>query len=379
MADTLSSFIATLGDPLDPSPGGNLYEDIFDVCAHRPPPRNLGFIDRSSNSLTVNVNGNDFTISQSPSILASNRNGGTTGAVLWSLTPLFAKYLLSPAHPLHSLLASSTILELGSGISALIPIAFATTTSHNHNHHTPKRIIVSDQPYVLKLARQNLEGNLQGRYSILKDEARPVFVRYKVDHHVSSAGGAKGRKTGRGRKGGSVGVAAQGVASSTSSSSPSSSSSSSSSSMVIDLISLDWELDELDHHPAFVGSNERISLVLAIDCIYNEALIPPLIDTCVAACLLHATPPEQQSGRAADEKTLVMVALELRSSDVLEFFLEAFTEKFVVWRVPDDVLIDELKSGVGEAEGHSECKGSRYLVYCGVLRDEVLAVAVNGR
>lgn len=74
---TVESFLALLGEPLNAE---TLYEDIFAVLIHRPPPRNLGFIDRTSTTVSVSVNEHEFAISQSPQLLNSHRAGGTTGA-----------------------------------------------------------------------------------------------------------------------------------------------------------------------------------------------------------------------------------------------------------------------------------------------------------
>jgi len=77
---TLQTFLALLGDPLDGTTSDTLYEDTFAVLTHCPPPKNLGFIDRTSSSLSVTVNGHEFAINQSPQLLKSQRAGGTTGA-----------------------------------------------------------------------------------------------------------------------------------------------------------------------------------------------------------------------------------------------------------------------------------------------------------
>ena len=79
---TLQTFLALLGDPLDVdgTTSDTLYEDTFTVLAHRPPARNLGFIDSTSSSLSVTVNDHEFAINQSPQLLKSQRAGGTTGA-----------------------------------------------------------------------------------------------------------------------------------------------------------------------------------------------------------------------------------------------------------------------------------------------------------
>ncbi|RPB26031.1 hypothetical protein L211DRAFT_822034 [Terfezia boudieri ATCC MYA-4762] len=309
---TLQTFLALLGDPLDGTNNDTLYEDTFAVLAHRPPPKNLGFIDHTSSSLSVTVNGHDFAINQSPQLLKSQRAGGTTGAVVWSLTPLLASFLTSPTNPLavHGILTpQATILELGSGVSSILALSFAVAPQYLR----PARIVLSDQEYVLKIARQNVEDNL----------------------HAAGQPGSV-------------------------------------SPLILDLISLDWERDSLHHHPAFSqGSGMgHISLVVVVDCIYNESLIPHLIETCVDACSTTSTSfnTVHSSLLNSESGTLVLVALELRSPDVLDCFLEQFTMYFKVWRVPDSLVSKELRTGA-DAEG--ETVGSGYAVYCGTLMGNV--------
>jgi hypothetical protein len=44
------------------------------------PSQNLGFVDSRATSIEIAVGGRDLTIRQSPTILSSTRDGGTTGA-----------------------------------------------------------------------------------------------------------------------------------------------------------------------------------------------------------------------------------------------------------------------------------------------------------
>jgi len=103
---------------------------------------------------------------------------------------------------------------------------------------------------------------------------------------------------------------------------------------------LDWETDSVANLPP-------VDLVIACDCIYNEALIEPLNSTCAALCKL---------GDAQDKQTLCLVAQQLRSPHVFEAWLTSFHRKFWVWRVPDALL----------SEGLSE--GSGFVVHVGVVR-----------
>ena len=44
------------------------------------PSQNLGFIDSKATSINITIGGRDLIVHQSPTILSSTRDGGTTGA-----------------------------------------------------------------------------------------------------------------------------------------------------------------------------------------------------------------------------------------------------------------------------------------------------------
>ncbi|KAF3360118.1 Phosphoenolpyruvate carboxykinase [ATP] [Verticillium dahliae VDG1] len=94
-------------------------------------------------------------------------------------------------------------------------------------------------------------------------------------------------------------------------------------------------------------------LVVACDCIYNDALVEPLVQTSVDACLLR----RRDEGATAREPTLCIVAQQLRSPEVFEAWLKAFHRRFRVWRVPDQVV------------GEGLAVGSGFVVHVGILRD----------
>ncbi|KAF8477177.1 hypothetical protein BDZ91DRAFT_14884 [Kalaharituber pfeilii] len=267
---TLHSFLLLLGDPIDGSTPESIYEAIFPLFAHRPPPKSLGFIDRKSTILSVTVNDREFKINQSPTLLGSQRERGTTGAVLWSITPPLATFLTSLTSPLaiHGIISpQSTILELGTGVSSIIGLSLAIAAPLNTR---PARIILSDQEYVLKLARKNIEENLDaaGKWEKVRDDVKPTFASYKVS--ASPAGRKNTRESARfGRSAISKSRTNSGLATGTEPSSRH-------PGITIDVISLDWEEDSIWHHPAFSGRLRcPISLVLVVDCIYNESLIAP--------------------------------------------------------------------------------------------------------
>lgn len=110
--------------------------------------------------------------------------------------------------------------------------------------------------------------------------------------------------------------------------------------------SLDWETDEVTPSLSNSGSFDA---VIACDCIYNDALIQPLVQTCIDACKLR-------SSATGESPTICVVAQQLRSDEVFEAWLKAFNKAFRVWRIPDEELIDGLKSDSG------------FVVHIGILR-----------
>jgi hypothetical protein len=118
---------------------------------------------------------------------------------------------------------------------------------------------------------------------------------------------------------------------------------------VVHTIPLDWERDDVATQPVLKALGAPLDWVVACDCVYNEALVPPLVETLASACRMNRD--------GVEGKTMVLVAHELRSPDVMEEFLETFMEAFTVWRVPDRLLSNELREGNG------------YVLHVGVLKD----------
>ena len=54
--------------------------ETFFLFSQTTPSQGLGFVDSKAVVLEVEVAGKDYTIHQSPTLLSSNRAGGTTGA-----------------------------------------------------------------------------------------------------------------------------------------------------------------------------------------------------------------------------------------------------------------------------------------------------------
>ena len=87
-----------------------------------------------------------------------------------------------------------------------------------------------------------------------------------------------------------------------------------------------------------------IDLILAVDCIYNSALVPPLLTT-----IDHYASPD---------KTWVMVVMELRDEDVLREFLMQWTglEGWTIWPVGN--------------EEHSSLLDDRFAIWMGHKRQQ---------
>ncbi|RPB03218.1 hypothetical protein L873DRAFT_1826293 [Choiromyces venosus 120613-1] len=270
----------------------------------KPPSQNLGFLSPTSPSITISIGSRDLTIQQSPGILSSTRSGGTTGAVLWKVTPLFANYLSTAQNPFftHGVLSTrSSVLELGCGISGVLGLTLGGRV---------RGYFLSDQGYVLKLLRRNLEENT------------PPPAR---------RGGGGGKKGGNGMG-------------------------------MIKTLALDWEKDRITREHPVLKEGVPFDAVIACDCIYNESLVDALVETLDDACReLSASPRDDTLSQAQEgaktKPTLVIIVQELRSQEVFETWLERFHKSFHTYRIPDSLLTTEINSSSG------------YSIHVGILRD----------
>lgn len=260
--------------------------------------------------LELTVGGHDLTIHQSPAILSSNRAGGTTGAVVWKITPVFADWISSPNNILFTsgvLSAQSAVVELGCGISALVGLLLAPKISS---------YVLTDQSYVSKLLEQNIEEN-KGMLI-----AKPT----------ATGKGSRNSRSSRRSKGGPPGVRRA----------------SSSASDRLLFRPLDWETDTVTSSLTGSQTARSFDAIICCDCIYNEALVEPLVQTCADICRLRA---DTLSNSSAERKLpcICVVAQQLRDSDVFEAWLARFASDFDVWRVPDSHLVEGLRSSTGFA------------------------------
>ena len=226
--------------------------------------------------------------------------------MVWKITPLFAQWIASSQNILHrhgALHPAATVLELGCGISGIIGLALG---SHIQSY------VLTDQDYVMKLLNQNLVENRQSS--------------------VSSSNSSRRKNIAKPKRGSAPANVAQNASNITAS-------------------VLDWEVDQVTASLTSIEGKDSFDVVIACDCIYNDALIEPLVQTCRDACSLRRI----ESGETSIP-TLCVVAQQLRSPDVFEGWLKEFFKSFKVWRVPDNELIDGMKSDTG------------FVVHIGVLR-----------
>jgi len=219
---------------------------------------------------------------------------------------LVAEWLASPADPnflfTHGLLdANSMVIELGCGIAGVIAVTLARKVG---------KYIATDMSYVLRGLRRNLDANGVDWL----DVAKPA----QEDPKVGKSSRKKGRG-GTGKVGGRVQV-----------------------------LELDWAESSVESLPTLLGSMDDLRCILACDCVYNEALVKPFVETCAALCRLteHAQYP-----------AVCVIAQQLRSDHVFEAWLQAFHKHFRVWRIADELLITGLKGGQG------------YVIHVGILRE----------
>ncbi|TKA75886.1 hypothetical protein B0A49_03234 [Cryomyces minteri] len=302
-------FLSALGEEVeDPE------EESFLVFSQTiPSALDLGIVDPKIPILDITVAGRDLSIHQSPTVLSSNRKAGTTGAVVWKVTPLFADWLADTKNILFrsSILGTaSTVLELGCGVSGIVSVTLAPLV---------RRYIATDQDYVFKLLKQNIAQNAK----------------------QSSVTKAKSSRGGRGK----TASTAQTERINTD----------------IEALALDWELDSLSALSEVLTQQTKsgtedvppgVDAIVACDCIYNDALIEPFVSTCTDICRLRTV----SSSKDAVKPTVCIIAQQLRTAGVFEAWLKRFHRDFRVWRLPERLS----SRGLGENSG--------FVVHVGVLR-----------
>ncbi|KAI9729736.1 MAG: hypothetical protein M1834_006687 [Cirrosporium novae-zelandiae] len=274
----MDEILATLGEEIT-----DAEEESFLLFSQDIPSHSLGILDPSS-ELDISVGKKDFSIRQSLGVLSSNRAGGTTGAVVWKVTPRFSEWISSPENILFRagvMNQSSIVLELGCGISGLIALTLAPFVG---------RYILTDQPYVFKLLSQNIDNNAQVQLS------KGTNIRRKGRSSLHPAKSFQDK---------------------------------------IQMKAFDWELDS-----GLFVKEEAPDIIIACDCIYNEGLITPFTQTCMDLC-------KSKPFASNIKPTVCIIAHQLRTPEVFEKWLAQFLKYFRVWRVSEEPLSEELKASSG--------------------------------
>ena len=235
----MQSFLHSLGDEIEDLDEGEQYSrlqchqghigdrssiEVFDLFTHSNSFQDLGMVDAQAEELEISVCGRDFTIRQSPGVLQSRRAGGTTAAAVWRICVHFCEWLAWSTNSLFLqgvLDHGSVIIELGSGISGLVPSVLSPRCS---------RVFATDQPYALKLLQENIDAN------------RPMLK--------------KGTKLSASR----------------------------STANNIETLSLDWEEDDISGFIRSQSLENGVDAIIVCDGVFNYALIQPLVQTCTEIC-----------------------------------------------------------------------------------------------
>lgn len=237
--------------------------------------------------------------------------------VLWTITPLFASWIARETNFLfrNNLINSqSVVLELGAGISGLIGLCLAPKI---------ERYILTDQEYVLKTLRQNVQQN--------NASSLPYSRPTRAGKHT-----ARSKEANEARH----------------------------SDSNIEILPLDWETSDLTSLKRTMAQTPNV--LIAADCIFNPAIIRPFVST-LAALSLSLSHAEEDQGhdQAQNAPVMSVIAQQLRSPDVFTEWLEVTLQKFRVWRVSEEAL------AVGGEIGEKGLKVEQgYVVHICILREE---------
>lgn len=207
--------------------------ETFLLFSHDIPSNNLGFIDPKRDNIEIEIAGHDYVLRQSPGLLASNRERGTTGAVIWKITPLLAAWLSSSPSLLVGMLhEGAVVVELGCGLAGLIGLVVSQLV---------RCYVLTDQEYVMKYLKENIAANIRHATEGSKSTKRKnQLKKARLEHSLST-------------------------------------------------MPLDWETDDAENLKAAIPPEASIDLLVLCDCVYNDFLIRPLVSMCADICRLGSS------------------------------------------------------------------------------------------
>lgn len=109
----------------------------------------LGSVSRKEKILELTICDKDLEIKQDLSMLNSSQPS-TTGAVLWSITPLFCEWVL-PQYDWSSL----SVLELGCGIAGVLASIIGPKC---------QSYLATDQRHIIRQTKQNIQQNVGKKF-----------------------------------------------------------------------------------------------------------------------------------------------------------------------------------------------------------------------
>lgn len=205
-------------------------EHVYSLYTDRAPVegQNLGYVDRSKDHIEIVLpeSALDLHIRQSISSLSSKTQTSSTGFICWQTALLIADWILSDNKCLpRRMIEDRVVLELGTGVSALLASTIGPLCSH---------YICSDQKHLLKLMKLNFGENVvTQRYTTSTGNDPPVMPSKCKDIWPK-----------------------------------------------IDFIELDWESPEWGASELERLSGKKCAdVVIACDTVYNSYLVPYFIET----------------------------------------------------------------------------------------------------
>ncbi|KAG7813677.1 hypothetical protein KL921_001223 [Ogataea angusta] len=126
-------------------------DHVFEMYVEHAPPESagLGYLSRTD-EVRVAVGDDEYVVQQSVSAFNSSNRDGTTGFVTWSTSQVVAEWLLRPKNAVFDAIRSSSVVELGSGVSGLLACSVGRKCRH---------YVCTDQQGVMKLLKNNLRRN----------------------------------------------------------------------------------------------------------------------------------------------------------------------------------------------------------------------------
>lgn len=131
----------------------NVEEHIFELYSERQLQNKLGYHDRSSNKIMIDLPNSNcgFEITQSLSRLSDQKsNSSSTGFVCWDASIHIADWFLTSLECPIKLSNELTVLELGSGVGGIVACAIQDKVG---------KYIATDQKHILKLLQENIHNN----------------------------------------------------------------------------------------------------------------------------------------------------------------------------------------------------------------------------